>query len=227
MRGIVAWQEALILSWNQVWTAFIGILPIILGAIIIFAIGLVFAYWVRRLVSEVLKVLKVEKLSDSLGINQFLKKAEIKTNTTEILSIFFQWIIILIFFLAAVDVLGLSVVSEVLAQVLSYIPNILAAVLIFAAGYFVAGVVEGLVRGALVSVDHEAARPVAKLARWVVLLVAFFAAVDQLQIAKALIATFFQGLTYTIVLVVGLSVGLGSKDLVSKVLNDWYTKIKK
>ena len=53
------------------------------------------------------------------------------------------------------------------------------------------------------------------------------AAIDQLQIAQGLITTFFQGLTYTIVLVVGLSVGLGAKDLVSKVLGDWYEKIKK
>ena len=53
------------------------------------------------------------------------------------------------------------------------------------------------------------------------------AAIDQLQIARNFIATFFQGLTYTIVLVVGLSGGLGAKDLVAKILNDWYEKIRK
>ena len=56
---------------------------------------------------------------------------------------------------------------------------------------------------------------------------AFFAAIDQLQIAQGLIATFYQGLTYTIVLAVGLSVGLGAKDLISRVLNEWYDKIHK
>ena len=86
---------------------------------------------------------------------------------------------------------------------------------------------ETLVRGALTSVDHEVAKPVSKLSRFLVILVTFFAAVDQLQIAQGLIATFFQGLTYTIVLIVGLSVGLGAKDLVSKALTDWYQKIKK
>ena len=123
--------------------------------------------------------------------------------------------------------MGLSAVSLVLANVIGYIPNVLAAALIFAAGYFVAGVVDSLVRGALVSVDHDLARPVGRLSRWVILVVAFFAAVDQLQIARGLISTFFQGLTYTVVLIVGLSVGLGAKDLVSKILTDWYEKIRK
>lgn len=227
MRGVSAWQQALVASWNQVWASFLQVLPTIIGAILIFAIGLVLAYWVKRLLIEILNVLKFKKVSESLGVKEFLKKADIKLDLVEILGVVAEWLIILVFFLAAVDILGLSVVSTVLAQVLSYIPNILAAALIFGAGYFVANLVEGLVRGALVSVDHEAAKPVGKLARWVVLLVAFFAAVDQLQIAQGLIGTFFQGLTYTIVLAVGLSVGLGAKDLVSKVLTDWYEKIKK
>ncbi len=193
----------------------------------IFAIGLVLAYWVKRLVLELMKLLRVEKFSESLGINQFLKKADIKLDLAEIIAVFAQWFIILVFFLTAVDILGLSAVSVVLTQVLSYIPNILAAALIFGAGFFVAGLVENLVRGALASVDHEAAKPVSKLARWLLLVVTFFAAVDQLQIARSLIATFFQGLTYTVVLVVGLAVGLGAKDLVARVLNDWYEKVKK
>jgi len=125
-----------------------------------------------------------------------------------------------------VDILGLSAVSSVLAIVLGYIPNVFAAALIVAVGYIVAGIVEGLVRGALVSIDRDIAKPTSKFARWIILIIAVFAAIDQLQIAQGLIATFFQGLTYTIVLVVGLSVGLGAKDLIARVLNEWYDKIK-
>jgi len=227
MNGVTAWQEALLSSWGQVWTSVLMILPRFLGAIVVFAIGLILAFWVKRLVIQVLKVVHFEKLSETTGVDKYLKKADIKLSLVDLLGVVFEWIIILVFFLAVVDILGLSVVSTVLAQVLGYIPNILAAALIFGAGYIVAGFVDGLVRGALASVDHDTAKPVGKLARWVVILVAAFAAIDQLQIARNFIATFFQGLTYTIVLVVGLSVGLGAKDLVGKILNDWYEKIRK
>jgi len=227
MSGVSAWQTALVSSWGQVWVSVLGILPRVLGAIVIFAIGLLLAFWVKRLVVGSLKLLRVEGFSKSTGIDKYLSKADIKLNLTDLLGTFAEWLIILVFFLAVVDILGLSAVSTVLARVLGYVPNILAAALIFAAGYLIAGVVDGLVRGALASVDHDAAKPVGRVARWLILLVAAFAAVDQLQIARGLISTFFQGLTYTIVLVVGLSVGLGAKDLVARVLNDWYDKVRK
>lgn len=227
MSGVSAWQTALVASWGQVWISVLGILPKILGAVIVFAIGLLLAYWAKRLVTELLRALKLEKLSKSTGIDAYLSKADVKLDLTGLIGTLVEWLIILVFFLAVVEILGLDVVSTVLTRVLGYIPNVVAAALIFAAGYIVAGFADGLVRGALVSVDHDAARPVGRLARWFILIVTFFAAVDQLQIARGLISTFFQGLTYTIVLILGLSVGLGAKDLVAKILDDWYEKIKK
>jgi len=227
LNELSSWQTALLVSWSEVWTSFVRILPSLLGAVVVFAIGLILAYWVKRLLLQGLRMVQLEKLTGMVGVDRYLAKAEIKLTFVELLGTIVEWIIILVFFLAVVDILGLSAVSMVLAQVLGYIPNVLAAALIFAAGYFVARLVDTLVRGALVSVDHDLARPVGKLARWVILVVTFFAAVDQLQIARGLISTFFQGLTYTVVLIVGLSVGLGAKDLVSRILTDWYEKIRK
>lgn len=227
MNNVTTWQDALVASWAQVWSSFLGILPTVLGAIVIFAVGLALAYWIKRLVIQVLRAFKVEKFSKTAGIDEYLEKADFKMDFITMIGVLSEWLIILIFFLAAVDILGLNAVSSVLTRVLGYVPNIVAASLIFGAGYFVANLADGLVRGALASVDHKAAKQVGNLARWLVLIIAFFAAVDQLQIAQGLIATFFQGLTYTIVLAVGLSVGLGGKDLVARILNDWYDKVKK
>jgi len=227
MNGMSVWQEALISSWTRVWTSILGVIPSVVGAVIVFAIGLILAYWAKRLTVEFLKIVKAEILSKRLGIDDFLNKVEIKRGLIDLLGILVEWLIIIVFFLSAVDILGLNVVSVVLTRILSYIPNILAASLILGAGYFIAGLVENLVRGSLSSVDHKIAKPVGKMARWFLLIVTFFTAVDQLQIARGLINTFFQGLTYTIVLVLGLSLGLGSKDVVSKLLNDWYDKMKK
>ena len=227
MYTLSSWQAALLTSWAEVWSSFLGVLPSIVGSIVFFAIGLILAYWVKRLLIRGLKLVRLETITSKLGIDRYLAKAEIKFSFIELIGAVAEWIIILVFFLAVVDYLGLSAVSGVLAGILGYLPNVLAAALIFAAGYIVAGLADGVVRGALVSVDHDLARPVGRLSRWVILLVAFFAAVDQLQIARGLIQTFFQGLTYTLVLIIGLSVGLGAKDLVAKILNDWYEKIKK
>lgn len=220
-------QSSLTSAWAEVWMGFLNVLPKILGAIIIFAIGLALAYWVKRLIVEVLKFVKLDRLTTAAGIERYLEKAEISFKFNELVGTIFEWIIILVFFLAVVDILGLPAVSQVVASVLGYIPNIIAAALILGAGFVLGGLVDGLVRGALASIDGSIARSVGKLSRYVVVLVAFFAGLEQLKIAQGLILTFYQGLTYTVVLVVGLAVGLGAKDVVSKVLADWYEKISK
>ncbi|MFH1863644.1 MAG: hypothetical protein ABIJ85_01850 [bacterium] len=227
MNEITSWQVVLFDSWRQVWYSFAGVLPNVLGAILIFAIGLVIASWVRKGLIKVFEIGKLDVVSKKLGLDEIVKKGHMEFTLTTLIASLAKWLVILVFFLAAVNLLGLGVVSDVLVAILGYFPNILAAALIVGAGYFVANLVEGLVKGALASVDHEIAKPISKVAKWIILVSAVFAGIDQLQIAKGLVTTFFQGLTYTLVLAIGLSVGLGAKDLVSKILNDWYEKAKK
>lgn len=221
------WQEALLTSWNQVWSSFLGFLPSFISAVIVFVVGIFVASWVRRIVEEILKAVRLEDLSRTSGFDGYLRRADIGLSATTLVGTVVKWLLLLVFFIATVEILGLSAVSTVLAGVLGYVPNVVAAALIFGVGFIVAGVVDGLVRGAFATIDHEAAKPVGRVARWVVLVVAFFAAVDQLRIAPALIDTFFQGLTWTFVLIFGLSIGLGAKDFVAKVLEDWYRRINK
>lgn len=221
------WQEAVLVSWTQVWSSFLSFLPSFIGAVVVFVVGILVATWVKRIIEEILKAVRLEDLSASSGFSGYLKKADIKMTASELLGAVVKWLLLLIFFIAAAEILGLTIVSTTLTGLLGYIPNVFAAALILGAGAFIANLADGLARGALATVDHEAAKPVGKLARWVVLLVAFFAAVDQLKIAPALVDTFFQGLTWTLVLVIGLSVGLGGKDVVARILDDWYKKLQK
>lgn len=225
MPVLQVWQEAILSSWTQVWSAFLAFLPNFIGAIVIFAVGVLVAAWGRRIVEEILKAVRLEDLSRSAGFADYLKRADIRLTATELVGAIVKWLLLLVFFIAAVEILGLTVVSIVLTSVLGYVPNVVAAALIFGAGFVIANLADGLVRGAFATVDHEAAKPVGRLARWVVLVVAFFAAVGQLRIAPELVDTFFQGLTWTLVLAFGLSVGLGGKDLVARLLDDWYKRI--
>lgn len=227
MELLQVWQGAILASWNQVWSAFLGFLPSFIGAVIVFVVGILVAHWGRKVVEEGLKIVRLERLSTSSGFANYLARADIKLTATQLVGGVVKWILLLVFFIAAVEILGLQVVSTVLAGLLGYIPNVLAAALIFGAGFVIANFADGLVRGAFATIDHEAAKPVGRLSRWVVLIVAFFAAVDQLKIAPALIDTFFQGLTWTLVLILGLSIGLGGKDFVARLLDDWYKRISK
>lgn len=202
-------------------------LPIFLSSILVFAIGLMVANWLANLVLKLLRTVKFSSLTASSGLDKFLKKADFSYDTAELLSLGVKWLTILVFFMAATNILGLTAIVSVLNSFISYIPSVLTATLIIALGVFFARMAEGVVRGALSSVDHSHAKPLSQVARWAVMIVAVLAGVRELQIAEALIETFFQGLTWTVTLSVGLAVGLGSKDVVASLLKDWYDKLKK
>ena len=214
-------------AWAQVGPIALNAVVVVFAAAIIFALSLIAAHWARRLVVELLKAAQLEQLSQAAGFAGFLKRADIQFTTTDIVGEFVRWVIVLVGFIATVNVLGLSPVVDVLMQILGYLPSVFAAALILAAGFFIARLGDGLVRGALVSVDHEAARPVGRLTYWVIVILSFFAALSQLKIAEALTDAVFQTLSWATALALGLLIGLGAKDLLSKVLVDWYDKIRK
>lgn len=227
MNVVSLWQEALYTAWVDLITRLISFLPLFLSSLLIFIIGLIASDWLARLVERALKTLKLSHFTGELGIDKFLKKAEIKYDSVSLITLTVKWLIILIFFTAAVNILGLSAIVIVLDTFISYIPHILAGVLIIALGVFLARLVESLVKGALASVDHSFAKPLSQLAKWAVMTLAVLAGIRELRLAETLIDTFFQGLTWTITLAVGLAVGLGAKDLVASVLGDWYNQLKK
>ncbi|MDP2670862.1 MAG: hypothetical protein Q8P13_00110, partial [bacterium] len=109
----------------------------------------------------------------------------------------------------------------------AYLPNIFAAVLIFGAGVVLAGFLEKLVKGSLGGIDIKLSRLMAKFTSYLVVVFTVLASISQLGIAKNLIDTVFIGFVTMLALALGLSLGLGSKDLVKTILEDWYKTFKK
>lgn len=227
MNFLQIWQASILSAWGQVGPTLGFAIVTILAAVIVFVVALIISYWAKRIIVELLKALQFNDLMKTAGIEGFLKKADIKLSPTEIVAEFVHWIVILVGFIAAVNVLGLTAVVDVLMRLLGYLPNVFAGALILAAGFVVAKITDGLVRGALAAVDPESSRPVGRLSYWVVLILAFFAALSQLKIAEALTEAVFQTLSWATALALGLLIGLGGKDLIAKILIDWYEKVKK
>src|SRR5690606_18673717 len=131
------------------------------------------------------------------------------------------------FFIAAVNLLGLTTVSNFLTNILSYIPQVISAALILMVGTLVAGLVESLIKGSLSQISRSTGRLVSKIGSYMVMVFTVMAAFAELNIAARLINILFIGFTAMLALGFGLAFGLGAKDLVARILNDWYSNLKK
>jgi hypothetical protein len=214
-------------AYTQVATTILNFLPLLAGAILILLVGLVISDWVKKLVEQFLKIARIPQLSQKLGLEHFLKQADISLSTVQILGQFSKWLVILVFLMASANLLNLTAISQILDRFLLFLPNLLIAALIFVAGLLIANFTESLTKGLVSALDSHLKAPIARLTRYLVIVFFALTAISQLHIAEALITTFFQGLTLTLTLAIGLSVGLGSKDLVAKLLNQWYKNLQK
>ena len=221
------WQEAVWVAGANVLSGFFGFLPSFLGALLIFLFGLILAKWSKKLIVKVLSVVKLDKLLRKGGLEPYFKKAEVRVKAEEFVGEVIRWLVIVVFFMAAANVLGLTTVSSVLNTLLSYLPNIISAVLVLTVGVLLGGLVENLVKGTLNQVDKKTSRLLSKVASYLVVIVATLAAINELGIAQSLINTLFIGVVATLTLGVGLAIGLGAKDLVSQMLMDWYKRQQK
>ncbi len=148
-ENISNWQDAIIVAGSSVLNQLAIFIPNLLGAVLVLVIGWLAGAWLKILVSKILGAVKLNALISGTVVDSFLQKAEIGGKVEDILGNTVKWLTIFIFFIAGINILGLSTVSQVLNNILSYIPKVFSAAIVLLAGVLLAGVVESLVKGAV------------------------------------------------------------------------------
>lgn len=212
---------------TSILVSLVSYIPTLLAAVLVFVVGLILANWLKAIVIKVVNLLRLSDVLAKSGLKHFLENAEITQKVELVLGELIRYLTILIFFVAGINILGLHTVTEVLNGLLSYLPNIFAAVIIFGAGVVLAGFLEKVVKGSLGGIDIKLSRLMAKFTSYLVVVFTVLAAISQLGIAKNLIDTLFIGFVGMLALALGLALGLGSKDLIKMALEDWYKSFKK
>ncbi len=212
MNGIQTWGEAITMSLIGLWERFIDFLPALLGALIIFIFGWTIAVTLGRLVEKAIKTAKIDSALEKLGIGQRFAEAGMKINIAGFFGGLIKWFLILVFLMAATDVLQLSEVTNFLNSIILYIPNVVVAVVILAIAFLVGNFVYNVVKGSTRAAGVMSATLLAALSKWAIVIFGFLAALIQLGIAVSLVNTIFIGIVAALSLAIGLSFGLGGKE---------------
>jgi small-conductance mechanosensitive channel len=196
----------------------LGALPALIGAIIILIIGFIIAKVLQGVVTRVLHSMGFQGWMESGGIKQFFDRSQTNQTPLSILGKLVFWLVFFIAITMAVDTLGISAISDVLAQFIAYIPQIIAAILILVLATLLANFVAGIVRGATGS------NLIGSVAQYSIIVFAAFAALTQLGIAKELIAPTFLILLGAVALAAAIAFGLGGKGVAQQMVEQGYQK---
>ena len=223
---ILDWYYVTIQALQNLWQGFLSFIPVLVGAIIIFVIGWFVSVGVGKLITEILKRIKFNQIFEKEGWKSALEKAEIKVDASGFIGAIVKWILVIVFLLAAVDILGLVQFAGFLKSVLAYLPNVIVAALIFVVTVILVDIVEKVVRAAVESIKVGYGAMVSAVIKWSIWVFALLAILHQLGIARPFMETLFTGLVAMLVISLGIAFGLGGKEVAAEILQDVKRKLK-
>jgi len=216
----VNWYEITFQALQDLIQGFVEFLPKLIGALVVFVIGWVISVGIGKLVADILKRLKFNQIFERGNWKQAFEKAELKVDPSGFIGAIFKWVFVIVFLLAAVEILGLTQFAIFLQNVLGYLPNVIVAALIFVVAVIIADITEKVLRAAVETTQVGYGHLVTMIVRWSIWIFAIVAMLMQLGIAPALLQTLFTGLVALIVVSAGIAFGLGGKDLAAGILQD-------
>ena len=170
---------------------------------------MVLAKLVKELVFRGLLTARFDVTSEKAGIDDVLKRAEIRQSPAEVVAILVYWLVLLATLVASISTLGLTQVSGVLNRCLVYAPRIIAAMVVLILGLFLASLLTRVLRTAAANARMAESDALSVLVRYGV--VAFTAAVtlEELGIAPELVRSAFVILFGAVALAIALAFGPG------------------
>jgi hypothetical protein len=211
------WSDVLVVSFQQLWSGIIVFIPKLIIAVVIFIIGWVIAVALGKLITQIIRAFKVDKALQALGVEEPLARAGFRLDSGAFIGGLVRWFLIIVFLIAAIEVLGLSQVNFFLREVvLSYLPNVIVAALILVVAAFIASAMQRVVIGSAKAAGVPSTQLLGGITKWAIWIFAILAALYQLGIAGVFAQTIFTGFVAMLAIAGGLAFGLGGKDAASR-----------
>lgn len=206
-------------SFAELWLVVVQALPQIIVAVIVFILGWVIAAVLYRVVDQVVKILRVDDALKAAGLNEMARDAGFNLNIGAFLGILVQWFVIIVFLVAALEIIGLNAVTAFLYQtVLFYLPQVFVAVLILILAAVVAEVVKKVVASSARAAGAHAGNLAGSVAKWSVWIIAIMAVLNQLGVAAEFVQILFMGFVAAVSIAAGLAFGLGGKEAAARTI---------
>ena len=199
---------------------FFAWLPRVVGFVAVLLIGYLIAKLVGNLISRATHRAGLDRTVHEGAGGNFIQRAV--PSPSRLLGRIAFWLLFLGAVSIAASVLGIGALTAFIGAVWAYIPNVIAALLIFlVAGAVAAGVV-GLVRR--VMGDTSLGKIVATVVPILVMTIATFMILEQLKIAPGIVKITYTALVGAIALASALAFGLGGREVAARMLEGAYQK---
>ena len=200
------------------FTAIFAFIPELIAAILILIVGYFVAKIVASVISQILRRAGVDRTLTQGQGGQFVSR--LTSSPAHLIGRIAFWVLFLGVISLAVSVLGINALTNFVAAIFAYLPNVLAALLIFLVAGAIAGGIAALV--ARTMGDTPTGKIVGSVAPVLVMAIAAFMILDQLKIAEDIVRITYMALMGGLALALALAFGLGGRDVAARMLEGAY-----
>lgn len=202
-------------------------LPKLLLALVVVAVGWLFAKAGRFAVERALRAINFNVLTERAGTDNFLRQAGMRGDTTTLFGLVAYWLVILAALIIACNVMGLTHLPDLLGRVVLFTPKLLIAMLITVFGAYCAGVVGNAVQNYCLDARIADADILGRLVRYAIMLFVVMIALSQVEVGGDIVQRTFLIILAGLMLAIGLAFGLGGKDWAASLLQRWWPQNRK
>jgi hypothetical protein len=218
---ISTWGDAVFLAVSNALNTFLAAIPQVIGALLIIIIGWIVAGVLARLATGVLQRAGADRLFAEHGGDVYGPQSK-RIKPSLVAGELVKWLVRIVFLVAAANVLGMTQVSELLNQILLWIPNLIVAAVILLLAPLLARFVRGAIEVGAGEMGFTNAPLLGRVAEIAIIAFAVVIAINQIGIAENLVNTLFIGIVGALALAFGLAFGLGGRDVAAQITQGWY-----
>jgi hypothetical protein len=209
-------------SFQRTTDRFFEFLPNLLGFLIILVVGYIIARLVAAAISKLLEKVGLDRRMHDANAHTYVDRVLPGASASRGIARVTFWLIFAFFLFAAIGVLQIAALTSFMNDVLGYLPNILVAILIFILAALLASAVAagvGRVMG-----DTPTGKIAATVVPALVMVIAMFMILEQLQIAPEIVRIAFAAVMFALALGLALAFGLGGRSVAERLLEEGYRK---
>ncbi len=224
MEKATEFKDIAMESLKAMWLELTKVFPSILGAIIVLIIGWLITKLVVRIIKKALKLAKANKLDDKLNEIEIVEGKNLNFDTIKIISNFVKWILYIMLIIMVSDILNLTMISEQISNLLGYLPQLFAALVIFTIGLILANTIKKGLKSFFNSMDLSGGKIISQVVFFIILIFTSITALNQAGVDTEIITSNITMILAAFLLAFALAFGFGAQKMVGELLKAFYAR---
>jgi Conserved TM helix len=209
-------------SLQKGFDSFFNFLPNLLAFLVILVVGFFIAKLIQGIITKVLQKLGLDKQLHDSQAGQYVERITPGASPSKGIGKVVFYLIFLFVLTAAIGALKIPAVTAFMNQVLGYLPNVIAAIVIFVVAAALAGAAGAAV--AKLMGDTPTGKLVGSVVPTLILVIGIFMVLNQLQIAEEIVTITFGVILGSVGLGMALAFGLGGRAVAADMLDTAYRR---